>query len=72
MSCHYWMLIGTSGCVVLYSYRSVLTLIRAKEEDSGNYTMRVDNGNQSRDISLILEIKGQRNQFPMITALTTF
>uniref|UniRef100_A0A672IQL2 Platelet-derived growth factor receptor alpha n=1 Tax=Salarias fasciatus TaxID=181472 RepID=A0A672IQL2_SALFA len=39
------------------SYISVLTLIRAKEEDSGNYTMRVDNGNQSRDISLNLEVK---------------
>ncbi|XP_053286553.1 platelet-derived growth factor receptor alpha [Pleuronectes platessa] len=39
------------------SYMSVLTLIRAKEEDSGNYTMRVENGNQSRDASLILEVK---------------
>lgn len=39
------------------SYMSVLTLIRAKEEDSGNYTMRVENRNQSRDISLILEVK---------------
>lgn len=39
------------------SYMSVLTLIRAKEEDSGNYTMRVENGNQSRDVSLILEVK---------------
>uniref|UniRef100_A0A669D9Q0 receptor protein-tyrosine kinase n=1 Tax=Oreochromis niloticus TaxID=8128 RepID=A0A669D9Q0_ORENI len=29
------------------SYMSVLTLIRAKEEDSGNYTMRVENRNQS-------------------------
>lgn len=38
---------------------SVLTLIRAKEEDSGNYTLRVENGNQSRDVSLILEVKGQ-------------
>ncbi|TWW57585.1 Platelet-derived growth factor receptor alpha [Takifugu flavidus] len=28
------------------SYMSVLTLIRAKEEDSGNYTMRVENGDQ--------------------------
>uniref|UniRef100_A0A7N9AWX6 Platelet-derived growth factor receptor alpha n=1 Tax=Mastacembelus armatus TaxID=205130 RepID=A0A7N9AWX6_9TELE len=32
------------------SYLSVLTLIRAKEEDSGNYTMRVENGNQSQDV----------------------
>ncbi|KAM9385980.1 platelet-derived growth factor receptor alpha isoform 2-T2 [Pholidichthys leucotaenia] len=39
------------------SYTSVLKLIRAKEEDSGNYTMRVENGNQSGDVSLILEVK---------------
>uniref|UniRef100_A0A3Q1IV62 Platelet-derived growth factor receptor alpha n=1 Tax=Anabas testudineus TaxID=64144 RepID=A0A3Q1IV62_ANATE len=39
------------------SYVSVLTLIRAKEEDSGNYTMRVKNGNQSQDTDLILEVK---------------
>uniref|UniRef100_A0A3B5AQL0 Platelet-derived growth factor receptor alpha n=1 Tax=Stegastes partitus TaxID=144197 RepID=A0A3B5AQL0_9TELE len=39
------------------SYMSVLTLIRAKEEDSGNYTIRVENGNQSRDASLMLEVK---------------
>uniref|UniRef100_A0A665TUN2 Platelet-derived growth factor receptor alpha n=1 Tax=Echeneis naucrates TaxID=173247 RepID=A0A665TUN2_ECHNA len=39
------------------SYMSILTLIRAKEEDSGNYTMRVENGNQSQDIGLILEVK---------------
>ncbi|KAK2907583.1 platelet-derived growth factor receptor alpha [Channa argus] len=39
------------------SYVSVLTLIRAKEEDSGNYTLRVENGNQSQDIGIILEVK---------------
>ncbi|XP_058495284.1 platelet-derived growth factor receptor alpha isoform X2 [Solea solea] len=39
------------------SYISVLTLIRAKEEDSGNYTMRVENGNQRQDVGLILEVK---------------
>lgn len=39
---------------------SVLTLIRAKEEDSGNYTMRVENGDQVRTVGLILEVKGQR------------
>uniref|UniRef100_H3BZA2 Platelet-derived growth factor receptor alpha n=1 Tax=Tetraodon nigroviridis TaxID=99883 RepID=H3BZA2_TETNG len=39
------------------SYISVLTLIRAKEEDSGNYTMRVENGDQSRTVGLILEVK---------------
>lgn len=37
---------------------SVLTLIRAKEEDSGNYTMRVENGDQSHTVGLILEVKG--------------
>uniref|UniRef100_A0A4W6CDE1 Platelet-derived growth factor receptor alpha n=1 Tax=Lates calcarifer TaxID=8187 RepID=A0A4W6CDE1_LATCA len=37
------------------SYMSALTLIRAKEEDSGNYTMRVQNGNQTRDVGLVLE-----------------
>ncbi|KAL6107560.1 pdgfra [Pungitius sinensis] len=39
------------------SYMSVLTLIRAKEEDSGNYTMRVENGDQRRDVSLMLQVK---------------
>ncbi|XP_036970034.1 platelet-derived growth factor receptor alpha [Acanthopagrus latus] len=39
------------------SYMSVLTLIRAKEEDSGNYTMRVENGDQVRTVGLILEVK---------------
>uniref|UniRef100_A0A4W6CDF5 Platelet-derived growth factor receptor alpha n=1 Tax=Lates calcarifer TaxID=8187 RepID=A0A4W6CDF5_LATCA len=39
------------------SYMSALTLIRAKEEDSGNYTMRVQNGNQTRDVGLVLEVK---------------
>ncbi|XP_053177771.1 platelet-derived growth factor receptor alpha [Scomber japonicus] len=38
-------------------YLSVLTLIRAKEEDSGNYTMRVENGNQSRSVSFNLQVK---------------
>ncbi|XP_032381838.1 platelet-derived growth factor receptor alpha [Etheostoma spectabile] len=39
------------------SYMSVLTLIRAKEEDSGNYTMRVENGDQIHDVGLNLEVK---------------
>ncbi|KAF1386141.1 hypothetical protein PFLUV_G00115080 [Perca fluviatilis] len=39
------------------SYMSVLTLIRAKEEDSGNYTMRVENGDQVHDVELNLEVK---------------
>lgn len=57
---------------------SVLTLIRAKEEDSGNYTMRVENGDQIRDVGLILEVKGQREECSFITfisldtALSTF
>lgn len=38
-------------------YLSVLTLIRAKEEDSGNYTMRVENGNQSLSVSFNLQVK---------------
>ncbi|XP_071395167.1 platelet-derived growth factor receptor alpha [Centroberyx affinis] len=38
-------------------YQSVLTLIRAKEEDSGNYTIRVENGNQSRSHSFSLQVK---------------
>lgn len=45
--------------VDLHSYRSVLTLIRVREEDSGNYTMRVENGNQSHEVSLHLVVKGQ-------------
>lgn len=44
--------------VVPCSYMSVLTLIRAKEEDSGNYTMRVENGDRSGTVGLILEVKG--------------
>lgn len=43
---------------------SVLTLIRAKEEDSGNYTLRVENGDQSHSVGLILEVKGQREGRP--------
>lgn len=46
---------------------TVLTLIRAKEEDSGNYTMRVENGNQSQDISLNLEVKGQKEECPNLS-----
>lgn len=41
---------------------SVLTLIRAKEKDSGNYTMRVENGQKSHNVSLILEVKGQKEE----------
>ncbi|KAJ7986489.1 hypothetical protein DPEC_G00340410 [Dallia pectoralis] len=38
-------------------YQSVLTLIRAKEEDSGNYTISVDNGNQTRNHTFSLQVK---------------
>ncbi|XP_064190035.1 platelet-derived growth factor receptor alpha [Anguilla rostrata] len=38
-------------------YRSILRLIRAKEEDSGNYTIRVDNGNQSQSFNFTLQVK---------------
>uniref|UniRef100_A0A8C6UJD5 Platelet-derived growth factor receptor alpha n=1 Tax=Neogobius melanostomus TaxID=47308 RepID=A0A8C6UJD5_9GOBI len=38
-------------------FQSVLTLIRAKEEDSGNYTMQVMSGHQSRSISFTLQVK---------------
>ncbi|KAM8889495.1 platelet-derived growth factor receptor alpha [Synchiropus picturatus] len=38
-------------------YLSVLTLIRAKEEDRGNYTMRAENGNQSQSVSFSLQVK---------------
>ncbi|XP_062858175.1 platelet-derived growth factor receptor alpha isoform X2 [Trichomycterus rosablanca] len=37
--------------------RSTLTLIRAKTEDSGNYTIRVNNGNQSASFSFSLQVK---------------
>ncbi|XP_019752641.1 platelet-derived growth factor receptor alpha [Hippocampus comes] len=38
-------------------YSGVLTLIRAKEEDNGNYTMRVENGNQTHSVSFNLKVK---------------
>lgn len=54
---------------------SALTLIRAKEEDSGNYTIRVENGDQSRSVGLILEVKGQKEEclkpFITFTSLNT-
>lgn len=48
--------------VAPHSYASVLTLIRAKEEDSGNYTLRVENGDHSRSAGLFLEVKGQTGE----------
>ncbi|KAJ3600139.1 hypothetical protein NHX12_034089 [Muraenolepis orangiensis] len=38
-------------------FQSVLTLIRAKAEDSGNYTVRVENGNQSQSHSFTLQVE---------------
>ncbi|XP_062306427.1 platelet-derived growth factor receptor alpha [Osmerus eperlanus] len=38
-------------------YQSTLTLIRAKQEDSGNYTLRLDNGNLSTTHSFSLQVK---------------
>ncbi|XP_018588678.1 platelet-derived growth factor receptor alpha isoform X2 [Scleropages formosus] len=37
-------------------YQSSLLLIRAKEEDSGNYTIQVENGNQSLSYSFTLRV----------------
>ncbi|XP_034036396.1 platelet-derived growth factor receptor alpha [Thalassophryne amazonica] len=39
------------------SYQSVLTLIRAKEDDNGNYTIQVVNGNQSQSDTFSLQVK---------------
>ncbi|XP_068174610.1 platelet-derived growth factor receptor alpha [Antennarius striatus] len=39
------------------SYMSTLTLIRAKEEDGGNYTLRVENGDQTDTVGWFLEVK---------------
>ncbi|KAL6486112.1 hypothetical protein MHYP_G00055040 [Metynnis hypsauchen] len=38
-------------------YQSTLTLIRAKAEDSGNYTVRAEIGNQSASHSFSLQVK---------------
>ncbi|XP_076134312.1 platelet-derived growth factor receptor alpha isoform X2 [Alosa pseudoharengus] len=38
-------------------YQSVLTLIRAKGEDSGNYTVRAETRNQSSSFSFSLQVK---------------
>lgn len=45
------------------SYLSVLTLIRAKDEDSGNYTLQVENGNLTQSVGLFLEVKGWRMDY---------
>lgn len=42
----------------LFSYQGVLTLIRAKAEDSGNYTIRAETGSQSASNSFYLQVKG--------------
>lgn len=80
MNFYYCVFIAVSFCVALFSYLSVLTLIRAKEEDSGNYTIRVENGEHIRDVGLNLEVKGKREECPkpfitfmfLDTAVTTF
>ena len=46
----------------LCRYLSVLTLIRAKEEDSGNYTIRVQNGNQTHSHNFSLQVKGEAEE----------
>ncbi|KAJ8397518.1 hypothetical protein AAFF_G00437940 [Aldrovandia affinis] len=38
-------------------YHSVLRLIRAKEEDSGNYTIMAENGNQTQSFNFTLQVK---------------
>ncbi len=42
----------------LFSYQGVLTLIRAKAEDSGNYTIRAETSNQTASNSFYLQVKG--------------
>ena len=64
MNFYYCVFIAVSFFVALFSYLSVLTLIRAKEEDSGNYTIRVENGEHIRDVGLNLEVKGKREECP--------
>ncbi|XP_015201394.2 platelet-derived growth factor receptor alpha [Lepisosteus oculatus] len=39
------------------SYKSILKLIRAKEEDSGNYTIRVYNKNETESYTFSLQVK---------------
>uniref|UniRef100_A0A8C2D9S9 Platelet-derived growth factor receptor alpha n=1 Tax=Cyprinus carpio TaxID=7962 RepID=A0A8C2D9S9_CYPCA len=39
------------------SYQGVLTLIRAKAEDSGNYTIRAETGSQTTSNSFYLQVK---------------
>uniref|UniRef100_A0A672LSR4 Platelet-derived growth factor receptor alpha n=1 Tax=Sinocyclocheilus grahami TaxID=75366 RepID=A0A672LSR4_SINGR len=39
------------------SYQGVLTLIRAKAEDSGNYTIRAETGSQTASNSFYLQVK---------------
>lgn len=51
---------------------SVLTLIRAKEEDSGTYSMRVDNGDKTYTVRLVLEVKGQRKPVSFCRARSFF
>jgi len=42
----------------LFSYQAVLTLIRAKAEDSGNYTIRAEIGSLTTSYNFYLQVKG--------------
>lgn len=42
----------------LFSYQGVLTLIRAKAEDSGNYTIRAEIGSLTTSYNFYLQVKG--------------
>lgn len=41
------------------SYQSVLTLIRARSEDSGNYTIKAQTGDLTTSHSFYLQVKGE-------------
>lgn len=43
----------------LFSYQSVLTLIRARSEDSGNYTINAQTGDLTSSHSFYLQVKGE-------------
>ncbi len=62
----------------LFSYQGVLTLIRAKAEDSGNYSIRAETSNQTASNSFYLQVKGgtfsffQYLQVVFVTPLFTY
>lgn len=43
----------------VFSYQSVLTLIRARSEDSGNYTIKAQTGDLTTSHSFYLQVKGE-------------